>query len=103
MSANGGSIEDMIGSPTYRGLVNLCYGLPRRTRLPLSSQPGESRGLLRQVEEHFATVWIGTGAFDRYRPAEFLAENTKKCLKKLPNLGEALDRFEKLFAEINAC
>ena len=36
------------------------------------------------------------------RPAEFLAENTKKCLKKLPNLGEALDRFEKLFAQINS-
>jgi len=100
--SNGQSIEDVIGCATYRGLVNLCYGLPRRTRLPLSSQPGESRGLLRQVEEHFATVGLGVEAFDRYKPAEFLAENTKKCLKKLPDLGEVLDRFEKLFAEINA-
>ena len=101
VDANGGSIEDMIGSPTYLGLVNLCYRLPRRTRLPLSSPPEESRGLLRQVQEHFATM--GAGAFDRYKPAEFLAENTKKCIKKLPNLGQALERFEKLFAEINAC
>jgi hypothetical protein len=103
VDARGGSIEDVIGSPTYLGLVNLCYRLPRRTRLPLSSSLEESRGLLRQVEEHFATVGIGAGAFDRYKPAEFLAENTRKCLKKLPNLNEALDRFEKLFAEINAC
>ncbi|UCF16782.1 MAG: ATP-binding protein, partial [Phycisphaerales bacterium] len=103
VSTVGGSIEDLIGSPTYLGLVNLCYGLPRRARLSLSKPPEESRSLLRHVEEHFATVGLGAGAFDRYKPAEFLAENTKKCLKKLPNLGEALDRFEKLFAEINAC
>jgi len=98
----GAEIEDMIGSNTYLGLVNLCYGLPRRARLRPSNSPEESRGLLRQVEEHFATVGLGVGAFDRYKPAEYLAENTKKCLKKLPNLNEALDRFERLFAEINA-
>lgn len=101
--ANGGSIEDLIGRPTYLGLVNLCYRLPRRTRLPLSVPPEESRSLLRQIEEHFATVGLGVGAFDRYAPAEFLVENSKKCLKKLPNLGDAFDRFERLFAEINAC
>ncbi len=103
VEADGGSIEDVIGGPTYLRLVNLCYGLPRRTRLPLSSPPENPRALLRQVEEHFETVGLGVGAFDRYKPAEFLAENTKKCLKKLPNLGEALDRFEKLFVQINSC
>ena len=71
--------------------------------MPLSVPPEESRSLLRQVEEHFATVGLSVGAFDRYRPAEFLVENSKKCLRKLPSLGDALDRFERLFAEINTC
>jgi len=103
VDVSGGGIEDLIGRPAYPALVNLCYGLRRRTRVPLSSSDDESRAVLRQVREHFETVGLGVGAFDRYKPAEFLTENTKKCLKKLPNLGEALDRFEKLFAEINAC
>jgi len=97
-----GTIEDLLGGPAYFGLVNLCYELPRRTRLRPSDSSEEQSSLLRRVEEHFATVGLGVGAFDRYKPAEYLAENTKKCLKKLPNLNEALDRFEKLFAEINA-
>ena len=103
VDVSGGGIEDLIGRPAYPALVNLCYGLRRRTRLRLSSSQEESTGVLRQVREHFETVALGVGAFDRYKPAEFLAENTKKCLKKLPHLDEAFDRFEKLFAEINAC
>jgi hypothetical protein len=99
----GGSIEDVIGSAAYLGLVNLCYGLPRRVRLRPSESFKDSNSLLRQVEEHFASVGLGVGAFDRYKPAEFLVENTKKCLKKLPNLSDALNRFERLFAEINSC
>lgn len=99
----GGSIEDLIGGSTYFGLVNLCYGLPRRARLRPSDLSEKTGSLIQQVEDHFASVGLGVDAFDRFKPAEFLAENTKKCLKKLPNLNEALNRFERLFSEINAC
>ena len=104
-----GSIEDLIGWPTYFGLINLCYKLPRKKRLSLTA-PGETvsidkptKRLIRQVEEYFATAGSDIGAFDRYKPAEFLVEHTGKCLKKLPDLSRALDRFEKLFADINTC
>ena len=103
IDADEGGIEDLIGTSTYVGLVNLCYKLPRRHRLPALDPLEEPRRLVRQVEEHFATVGLGLGAFDRYRPAEFLAENAKKCAKKLPDLSEAMSRFEELFTEINAC
>ena len=93
----------MIGSSTYVGLVNLCYKLPRRHRLPVLDPLEEPKRLVLQAEEHFAAVGLGLGAFDRYRPAEFLAENAKKCAKKLPDLSEAMGRFERLFNEINAC
>ncbi len=104
-----GSIEDLIGWPTYFALVNLCYKLPRKKRLSLRA-PGESVNndgqairLVRQVEEHFAAAELDLGSFDHYKPAEFLVENTGKCLKKLPDLSNALERFEKLFADINNC
>jgi hypothetical protein len=103
-----GGIEDLIGWPTYFGLVNLCYKLPRKNRLPLVT-PAETEDeaeqptrLLQRVDEHFAVCRPDVEIFDRHGPAEFLAENAKKCAKKLPNLNEALDRFERLFADINA-
>ena len=104
-----GNIEDLIGWPTYFKLVNLCYKLPRKKRMPLTV-PGEivsideyPKGIVRQVEEYFATTGLGFGSFDRYKPAEFLVENTVKCLKKLPDLAKAFDRFERLFIDINTC
>jgi hypothetical protein len=104
-----GSIEDLIGWPTYFGLVNLCYKLPRKKRLSLTA-PGETisidgqpKRLVRRVEEHFAAAGPDLGSFDRYKPVEFLVEHTGKCLKKLPDLSKALDRFERLFADINTC
>jgi hypothetical protein len=104
-----GSVEDLIGWPTYFGLVNLCYKLPRKKRLSLTtpgetvSTDGRSKRLVRQVEEYFATIGPNIGSFDRYRPAEFLVEHTGKCLKKLPDLSRALDRFEEFFVDINTC
>lgn len=99
----------MIGWPTYFGLINLCYKLPRKKRLSLTapdetvSIDSQSKRLVRQVEEYFAAAGPEFGSFDRYKPVEFLVEHTGKCLKKLPDLSRALDRFEGLFADINAC
>jgi hypothetical protein len=108
VDGDDGGIEDLIGWPTYFGLVNLCYKLPRKIRLPVVA-PAETEDeaeqptrLLQQIDEHFAVCRPDVEIFDRHRPAEFLAENARKCAKKLPNLNEALDRFERLFADINA-
>lgn len=103
-----GSIEDMIGRPTYFALVNLSYKLPRKKRLPVvesdqtAGADDKYKRLIQQVEAHFAAQ-SGIGSFDRYRPQEFLAENTTKCLRRLPDLSKALDRFESLFVDINTC
>jgi hypothetical protein len=103
VDADEGDIEDLIGRSTYAGLLKLCYKLPRKHRLPAPDPKQEPKRLIGMVEDHFASVGLGVGAFNRYRPAEFLAENARKCAKKLPNLSEAMDRFEQLFTDINAC
>jgi hypothetical protein len=100
---SNGNIEDVIGHQTYFGLVNLCYRLSRRHRLPLTSADAgeQSQRVLDRVKAHFAAHDVG--AFDRHRPAEFLAENAGKCAKKLPDLAGALDRFERLFVDVSTC
>jgi hypothetical protein len=104
-----GSIEDLIGRPTYFGLVNLCYKLPRKKRLSITtpaetlSTDEQSTRLVRQIEEYFAAGGQDIGSFYRNKPAEFLLEHTGKCMRKLPDLSKALDRFEQLFADINTC
>jgi len=99
--AEGRDIEDLMGISTYVALVNLCYKLPRRHRMSMLNPLQGQQGLVQQVKEHFAAVGLGLGVFDRYRVAEFLAENAKKCAKKLPDLSEAMDRFERVFADIH--
>jgi hypothetical protein len=42
-----------------------------------------------------------TPEFDHFRPSAYLAENPE-VLNQLPELDSALDRFEKLFVDINA-
>jgi len=88
-----GSIEDLIGWPT------LSLTAPGEN-VSIEDQP---KRLVRRVEEHFAAAGPDFSSFDRYKPAEFLIEYTGKCLKKLPDLSKALDRFERLFADINSC
>lgn len=100
--ASDGSIEDVIGHQAYCALVNLCYKLPKKLRLPLAgAEAGEpSRRVVDRVEAHFSAHRPDVATFDRHRPAEFLAENTKKCTKKLPDLSAAFERFERLFADV---
>ncbi len=106
VEGNNGSIEDMIGRPAYLALVNMSCKLARKKRFSFTAANEDtaerSKCVVRQVEEHYAVNGPEVGTFDRYKPAEFLVENTRKCLRKLPGLSESFDRFERLFTDINA-
>ncbi|MBL7154409.1 MAG: hypothetical protein ISS79_11900 [Phycisphaerae bacterium] len=97
-----GGIEDLMGPQTYFTLVNMCYRLPRKYRLPVKTEPEDGRRVVDDVSDYFAGCMAEGPSFERFAVAEFLAENTKKCKRKLPRLDAALDRFEKLFADVNA-
>ncbi len=106
VDGDDGSIEDIIGRPAYLALVNMSYKLARKKRFSFTAQTEDAvekpKHIIRQVEEHFSANVPEAGTFERYKPAEFLVENSRKCLRKLPNLSESFDRFERLFADINA-
>lgn len=103
IEGDAGNIEDLIGRDTYFKLVNACYKLRRRYRIRRTKQPSPGGRVVKEVAEHFRTLPPEAPEFDHYAPAEYLAENSKKLMRKLPNLDKAFDRFEKLFSHFNSC
>lgn len=103
LDGNGGSIEDLMGRRAYFALVNSCYKLARRCELRATHEVLSDVPVVREAEEHLGALPSGMPALDRYAPAEHLAENGKKLARKLRDLDEGLDRFERLFADLNSC
>jgi len=93
-------IEDIIGREAYVGLVNACYKLEGKTALPAAKPAGAPARVVNEVEEHFRTVATAGSDFDHYRPAEFLTQQGVGYT--LPGLDKALERFDKLFTDLNA-
>ena len=89
-------IEDLIGRDGYIALAKQAYKLPA---LKIAS-PGTER-VVKDVEDAFRLLPPSAPEFDHFFPSSFLIENPA-LLKSLPNHKEALDRFEKLFADLNA-
>lgn len=88
--------EDLIGRDGYIALVKQAYGLSAFT----VASPGSDR-IVKDVEDAFRLLPPSTPEFDHFFPSSFLIESPE-VLKSLPNHKEAMDRFEKLFTDINA-
>ena len=97
---NEGDIEDLLGREFYIDLVRRTYHLSKTQSLPAKIKKTAPVRAVKEVEEHFRTLPASVAEFDHYRPAEFLLLNDAD--EKAPGLAEALDRFEKLFADLNA-
>ncbi len=93
------TVEDLLGRATYLALVDLCYGLPRRSRLSRTLQVGSDAAVLGAVSNHFAAHPLDRRHFDPLAPAQYLLAGGRK-LRKLPGLAEALARFERLFTDL---
>ncbi len=94
-------IEDLIGRPAYVRLVNKAYGLEGADLIPDVAPENAPVRVLDEVERHMATVKGDIPNFDHYAPASYLIENDVELKAKLPSLDDALDRFKKLFKELN--
>lgn len=94
-------VEDLLGRSLYIALVNACYSLSPEYRLPEAKLPEASIRVLKEVEDHFKTLPPEIQEFNHYKPASYLIEHFAKLQKKLPAIGDTLDRFEKLFKDLN--
>ncbi len=94
-----GDIEDIIGREMYVTLVNECYGLRPPEALPIIKPATAPMRAVKEAEDHFRTNVTAGAEFDHYRPSEFLTQSGLKY--NPPGLAGALDRFEKLFTDLN--
>jgi hypothetical protein len=92
-------IEDLVGRPGYRELVGLAYNLTAGQLLPETRPPAAPLRVVKEMEAHFGILPPEVENFDHYRPSEFLLEAGSSF--SLPDLEKALDRFEKLFKDLN--
>jgi energy-coupling factor transporter ATP-binding protein EcfA2 len=94
-------LEDLLGRRLFRELVIGAYGLEESG--VLNDEPGaSSRRVIADVEAYFASMPPWAPRFDSFTPASYLFENTATLRSTLPDLGIALDRFEKLFRDLHS-
>jgi hypothetical protein len=94
-------LEDLLGRRLFRELVIGAYGLEESG--VLDDEPGApSRRVIADVEAYFASMPPWAPRFDSFTPASYLFENTATLRSTLPDLGTALDRFEKLFRDLHS-
>jgi len=94
-------VEDLLGRRLFRELVTGAYGMEESGLLD-DGPAAPARRLIGDVEAYFASMPPWAPRFDSFAPASYLFENTATLRSTLPELGIALDRFEKLFRDLHS-
>ena len=71
----------------------------RSKRAELYAQAAKQ--VVAEVANHFTRLKLAPPQFAPLKPAEFLLQTPTQILEAYPDFKEALDRFEKLFKQIN--
>lgn len=87
--------EDLIGRDGYVALVEHAYDIKGLKLLDHVTDR-----IVKDVESAFRVLPPGTPEFDHFSPSSFLIENPA-VLKTLPGYDDALNRFERLFKDLN--
>ena len=94
-------IEDVIGRKNYLDLTRMAFNLEPDLMRPMErTSTSSASNVTAEVKEFMRSLSGGPGRFDRYRPAEFLIQQGADF--SLPELDQAMDRFESLFQDLNA-
>jgi predicted ATP-dependent endonuclease of OLD family len=92
--------EDVLGAELYAEIVNACYGLAGDQAFQAPTDGGR---VVKHAEAHFRGLPSTVPAFSHFTPSTYLIENRSHLLKgKKKSVTTALDRFEKLFQDLNA-
>lgn len=92
-------VEDLLGREMYRDLVNSAYSLSGSNVVAASAPANALARVVVEVQNHWDGLPATFDPFDHYRPAEYLTKQT--IAFDPPGLKAALDRFERLFIDLN--
>lgn len=79
-------IEDLLGRSLYVALVDSCYSLAKSHQLPAGKPSNAPIRVVKEVEQHFATLPPKYPDFNHYEPASYLIEKGSELRTKLPDL-----------------
>jgi predicted ATPase len=99
-SQSEADIEDLLGRSMFRFLVNGCLeivGTPHE--FPETKPKDASERLVKEAEDFNCTLPAAVPEFGHYKPVEYLLGVEDVSI--IPGLDNALDRFEKLFQDLN--
>jgi energy-coupling factor transporter ATP-binding protein EcfA2 len=94
-------IEDVLGREFYVALVNRTYDLRGPQEILAVKGSTAPERVIKEVEDHCALLPPQYVEFDHMTPAEWLFQRGDEGTR-LPGLGEALHRMEKLIGDLNA-
>jgi len=94
-------IEDIVGRANYCALVDAAYDLTGEQAMSNFSGDLSARVVV-DVAAHFACLPPEFPEYDHYHPAVHALQNSDAVESVLPDLDAALDRFERLFQDVNA-
>lgn len=94
-------IEDLLGRPMFRFLVNGCLGIAGTAYDFPEIKPAESpERLVKEVEDFNKALPPAISEFGHNKPVEYLLGITDSTT--IPGIEDALTKFEQLFKELNA-
>jgi energy-coupling factor transporter ATP-binding protein EcfA2 len=101
---NEADVEDLVGRPLYSAVVNARYGLKGAEMFSSDGHVSSGPRAVKEAEAHFERLkqtMKDPPLLDHYSPAAYLAEHAAEY-RKSSGYNEALDRFERLFRDLNA-
>jgi hypothetical protein len=94
-------IEDVLGRKFYVALVNKALDLRPPHKIPANKPSSAPVRVVTEVEAHAATLPIQYSEFSHFMPADWLYQHEEEGAN-LPGLSVALERMEKLIAQLNS-
>jgi hypothetical protein len=92
-------VEDILGRDLYVRIVNAAYGLKAAHHIPSRRPTDAPVRVTEEAKVHFRTLPPGTPEYGHFAPSAYLIANASSFDGKA--VEAALDRFEKLFIELN--
>ena len=94
-------VEDWVGRPLYRHLLNRSLELPDQYAMPEQAPDDAEPRLVKEAEAINRTLPPGFAEFTHFAPVSYLLSLDSEAIAALPGLDQALDRFEAVFDRLN--
>jgi predicted ATP-dependent endonuclease of OLD family len=92
-------VEDMLGRSFYTDLVKATYGLTAKQAMAKAKPEAAPERVTAEVENYFHILPASIPEYDHFTPSRYLLEHAPELT--LSCKDDALNRFEKLFEDLN--